>query len=147
MKNQKKIEHNYLEYNEQNLKIISDIIKQNLKSDLIPKKWKTKNFLNPTYGHCHNVAGCLYKIFGSKEISMYRGYDGEIYHWWVVDKAGKLIDLTSEQYTSIGKIPPYDKGEKSGLLGFEYKKRVMKLYERVMNEYESSNNNGPTLWK
>jgi len=40
----------YLDYNEENLKIISDIIKQNLKSDLIPKKWKTKShfylFLN-----------------------------------------------------------------------------------------------------
>ena len=62
---------------------------------------------------------------------MYRGFDGEIYHWWVQDIEGNIIDLTSDQYTSIGKVPPYDKGEKSGMLGFDYKKRVIKLFERV----------------
>ena len=61
---------------------------------------------------------------------------GEIYHWWVQDKAGKIIDLTADQYYSKGRVPPYDKAEKAGLLGFEYKKRVLRLYERVMKEYE-----------
>jgi hypothetical protein len=136
----------YLEYNEKNLELFSKLIINNLTSDLIPKKWKDRNFHNPTFGHCHTASGCLYKVFGPKAVKMYRGFDEEIYHWWVVDHTGKLIDLTAEQYTSIGRIPPYDKGEKAGLLGFEYKKRVLKLYERVMKEYESSNNNGPTLW-
>jgi len=136
----------YLDYNEKNLKIISDIIKQNLKSDLIPKKWKTKSHFYPMFGHCHNAAGCLYKVFGPDSLYMYRGFDGEIYHWWNIDNTGKLIDLTSEQYTNFGKTPPYDRGEKAGLLGFEYKKRVLKLYERVMKDYESSINNRPALW-
>lgn len=77
------------------------------------------------------MAGVLYKIFGSKQVKMYRGFDGEIYHWWVQDIEGNIIDLTSDQYTSIGKVPPYDKGEKAGMLGFDYKKRVIKLFERV----------------
>ena len=102
--------------------------------DLLPKKWITRNESNPAFGHCHNASGCLYKIFGSKQLSLYRGFDGEIYHWWVQDKSGKIIDLTSEQYTSVGKLPPYDKAEKSGLLGFDYKKRVLKLHDRVVNE-------------
>ena len=123
-----------LEYNEQNLQTVCEAIKRNLTPDLLPKKWITRNESNPTFGHCHNSAGCLYKIFGSKQLSMYRGFDGEIYHWWVQDKEGKIIDLTSEQYTSIGKVPPYDKAEKAGLLGFEYKKRVLKLHDRVVNE-------------
>ena len=123
-----------LEYNENNLQMVSDIIKDNLTSDLLPKKWVERNSTNITFGHCHNASGCLYKIFGSKQLSMYRGFDGEIYHWWVQDKSGKIIDLTLEQYTSIGKIPPYDKAEKSGLLGFDYKKRVIKLHDRVVNE-------------
>ena len=123
-----------LEYNEQNLQTVCEAIKRNLTPDLLPKKWITRNESNPTFGHCHNSAGCLYKIFGSKQLSLYRGFDGEIYHWWVQDKAGNIIDLTSEQYTSIGKLPPYDKAEKSGLLGFDYKKRVLKLYDRVVNE-------------
>jgi len=123
-----------LEYNEQNLQTVCEAIKRNLTPDLLPKKWITRNESNPTFGHCHNSAGCLYKIFGSKQLSLYRGFDGEIYHWWVQDKEGKMIDLTSEQYTSIGKVPPYDKAEKAGLLGFEYKKRVLKLHDRVVNE-------------
>ena len=123
-----------LEYNEQNLQTVCEAIKRNLTPDLLPKKWIIKNESNPAFGHCHNASGCLYKIFGSKQLSLYRGFDGEIYHWWVQDKAGKIIDLTSEQYTSIGKLPPYDKAEKSGLLGFDYKKRVLKLHDRVVNE-------------
>lgn len=123
-----------LKYNEENLEKITDIIKRNLTTDLLPKKWISKNQDNHMFGHCHNVAGCLYKIFGSKQLEMYRGFDGEIYHWWVQDKNGKIIDLTSEQYTSVGKLPPHDKAEKAGLLGFEYKKRVLKLYNRVTTE-------------
>ena len=126
-----------LEYNEHNLKLVSDIIMSSLTPDLLAKKWRERNSTNPTFGHCHNVAGCLYKIFGSKNVHMYRGFDGEIYHWWIVDKNGKRIDLTSEQYTSIGKVPPYDVGEKSGLLGFDYKKRVIILLERVTAQLEN----------
>lgn len=128
-----------LEYNEENLQKVADIIKRNLTIDLLPKKWIFRNKDNHTFGHCHNVAGCLYKIFGPKQLKMYRGFDGEIYHWWVQDKDGKIIDLTSEQYTSIGKLPPYDKAEKSGILGFEYKKRVYKLYDRVTIELYGKN--------
>ena len=123
-----------LEYNEQNLQTVCEIINRNLTPDLLPKKWIIRNESNPAFGHCHNASGCLYKIFGSKQLSLYRGFDGEIYHWWVQDKSGKIIDLTSEQYTSVGKLPPYDKAEKSGLLGFDYKKRVLKLHDRVVNE-------------
>jgi hypothetical protein len=65
---------------------------------------------------------------------MHRGFDGQIYHWWVVDKNGNIIDLTSEQYTSIGKLPPYEQGEKSGMLGFGYKTRVLVLLDKVTSE-------------
>lgn len=123
-----------LKYNEENLQLVSKIIKRNLTADLLPKKWLNRNQLTPTFGHCHNASGCLYKIFGSKIVNMYRGFDGEIYHWWVQDKTGRIIDLTAEQYTSLGRTPPYDKAEKAGLLGFDYKKRVDELYHRVTIE-------------
>ncbi len=123
-----------LEYNDENLKKVTELILKNLSSDLLPRSWLDKNEVNLTFGHCHNSAGCLYKIFGSKAVNMYRGFDGEIYHWWVQDKAGKIIDLTADQYYSKGRVPPYDKAEKAGLLGFEYKKRVNELYRRVTIE-------------
>lgn len=136
-----------LNYNEENLSKVSRIIKKNLTYDLLPKKWVFRNLTNPTFGHCHNAAGCLYKIFGPKNLHMYRALDDEgIWHWWNIDRDGLLIDLTSEQYTSVGRTPPYAEGSKAGMLGFDYKKRVLRLYDRVITEYESSTNNRPTLW-
>lgn len=130
-----------INYNQENLQVITQIIKNNLYPDLLPKKWIERNRTNPTFGHCHNVAGCLYKVFGKDAVKMYRALDDEgIYHWWVKDLNGNIIDLTADQYYSTNRTPPYDKGEKAGLLGFEYKKRVLKLYERVMNEYNSKPN-------
>lgn len=126
-----------LEYNDENLDLVSKLIRKNLTPDLIAKKWQQRNSNNPTFGHCHTASGCLYKIFGPKALHMHRGFDGEIYHWWVVDRNGKIIDLTSEQYTSIGKVPPYENGEKSGMLGFDYRKRVFKLLDKVTSELEN----------
>ena len=123
-----------LEYNNENLKIVSELIRKTLTPDLIAKKWRERNSRNPTFGHCHTAAGCLYKLFGPKAMHMHRGFDGEIYHWWVVDKNGNIIDLTSEQYTSIGTVPPYEQGEKSGMLGFGYKTRVLVLLDKVTSE-------------
>jgi hypothetical protein len=124
-----------MEYNKDNFELVKNTILKHLTPDLLPKKWLVRNSTNPMFGHCHTASGCLYKIFGSKFIKMYRGLDDEgIYHWWVVDCDGNRIDLTEDQYYSVNRVPPYDVGEKSGMLGFEYKKRVLKLYERVMNE-------------
>ncbi len=127
-----------MEYNEQNLKIVSDMIMKNLTTDLLPKKWITRNASNPTFGHCHTASACLQKIFGSKNIKLYRGHDGEIYHWWAVDKDGVRIDLTADQYYSIGKKPPYDVGEKSSMLGFAYRTRTMTLLDKVTNDLISN---------
>jgi len=101
---------------------------------LLPKKWLERNKTNPTFGHCHTVSGVLYKIFGPKNVKMYRGFDGEIYHWWVLDLNGNIIDLTADQYFSVEGVPPYNVGEKAGLLGFDYRKRVDILLERVKSK-------------
>jgi hypothetical protein len=127
-----------MEYNEQNLKIVSDMIMKNLTTDLLPKKWIARNASNPTFGHCHTASACLQKIFGSKNIKLYRGHDGEIYHWWAVDKDGMRIDLTADQYYSVGKKPPYDVGEKSSMLGFAYRTRTMTLLDKVTNDLISN---------
>ena len=136
-----------VDYTPENLQKISGIIKKNLTYDLLPRKWFIRNAANPMFGHCHNAAGCLYKIFGHKNMHMYRALDDEgIYHWWCIDKENKIIDLTSAQYTDFGRNPPYAEGKKANILGFEYRKRVMTLFNRVMNDYEDSNNYGSTLW-
>ena len=106
-----------MDYNEQNLKLVSSVIRNNLTPDLLPKKWVQRNQSNPTFGHCHTASACLQKVFGSKMIRLWRGLDDEgIWHWWAVDVNGNLIDITSEQYTSVGRIPPYNVGMKASML-------------------------------
>lgn len=127
-----------MNYTEENLNRVIESIRCNLTIDLLPKKMQERNISggsNGTYGHCHTAAGVIYKIFGPKNVHMHRALDDEnLYHWWIVDKNGKIIDPTSEQYTILGRIAPYDKGEKAGLLGFDYKKRVLTLLDRVKND-------------
>jgi hypothetical protein len=124
-----------MEYNETNLNLVSDIIIQNLTPDLLPKKWMKRNSINPMFGHCHTASACLQKVFGSKNIKLYRAIDDEdIWHWWAVDKEGKLIDLTAGQYHSVGRIPPYKTGEKTSMLGFGYRTRVLHLLDKVSNQ-------------
>ena len=124
-----------MEYNEKNLNLVSGIIMKHLTPDLLPKKWIERNKTNPTFGHCHTASACLQKIFGTKNLKLYHGLDEEgIWHWWVIDLNQKLIDLTSDQYYSLNKIPPYNVGKKASMLGFEYRKRVLRLLDKVKEE-------------
>lgn len=122
-------------YNEENLNRVVQAILDNLTPDLLPKYMREKNLNGGRgigYGHCHNAAGVLYKIFGYKNLHMYRALDFEgIYHWWVVDKNGQIIDPTADQYLLIGQVPPYLQGAKASLLGFAYRDRVNTLLQRV----------------
>lgn len=124
-----------MEYNEENLQKVINAIKSSLTVDLLPLNMRKRNVTgrnNHTFGHCHTTAGVIYKIFGPKNVHMWRGLDDEnIYHWWILDKNGKIIDPTADQYTALGKVPPYSRGEKAGMLGFGYKKRVGILLSRV----------------
>ena len=44
---------------------------------------------------------------------------------------GKILDLTSEQYTSVGKIPPYKYGRRGAFLTKNPSKRSLKLMEKI----------------
>jgi len=132
-----------MEYNEENLKIVSDIILKHLTPDLLPKKWIETNKSNPMFGHCHTASACLQKVFGGKNIKLYRALDQwDVWHWWCVDKNGKLIDLTVDQYLSIGREPPHKDGNKASMLGFEYRVRTLKLLDLVTNELSSNGTPG-----
>jgi len=73
---------------------------------------------------------------------MYRAYDEKtskqlnenFYHWWIVTKDNEIIDLTSSQYSENDVQKLHRLGKKSNLLGFDYKKRVQTLYDRVIKE-------------
>lgn len=122
-------------YNEHNLNLICELILQNLTADLLPKKFREENKTNTTFGHCHTASACLQRNFSSKQLKLYRAIDSrDIWHWWCVDNDNNIIDLTKEQYTSLGKLPPYEDGEKSYRLGFAYRERMNELFDRVNKE-------------
>ena len=121
-----------ISYDKENLDKVSKLIIDNLTPDLVAVKFRERNFIEPLFGHCYAASACLQKIFGSKNIKLHHAKDDEdIWHWWTVDKDGEIIDLTVNQFYNMGRTPPYDKGKKSGQLGWGYRTRVKKLLERV----------------
>lgn len=63
---------------------------------------------------------------------MYRALDKNgIYHWWVQDRDGNIIDPTATQYSERAVKQLYKHGVKAGILGFVYKQRVNALLDRV----------------
>lgn len=121
-----------MEYTSENLEIVSKLILANLSTDLLTRTWIERNKKNSVAGHCHNASGCLYKIFGCDAVKMYRGLDSSgDYHWWVVDRDGQIIDLTSSQYNKSELTKIYKSGEKMGLLGFGYRRKVLTLLDRI----------------
>ena len=127
------------EYNTDNLNLACKLIVENLTPDLLPKKWVERNKTNPMFGHCHTASACLQRLFGTKNIKLYRGLDEEgIWHWWVITKEGKKIDLTADQYYSQGRVPPYVSGTRASMLGFDYRKRAYKLMELVKEKMLSN---------
>jgi hypothetical protein len=129
-----------IEYNKDNLSAVIDIIKDNLTQDLLVKKYRTRNLTNPMFGHCHTASACLQRVFGTKFLKLYRALDDEgIWHWWCVDINNTLIDITVDQYLSVGRVPPHDGGQKASMLGFGYRTRVLTLYDRVINDMTIKN--------
>jgi len=122
-----------MEYNIDNLNKVSKVIVDNLTPDLLPKKWVERNKDNPMFGHCHTASACLQKVFGTKELKLNRALDDEgIWHWWCVDNNNNIIDITAEQYYKEGRTPPHASGEKASMLGFDYRKRVFTLLDKVL---------------
>ena len=130
-----------------NINRVKKSILRNLTPDLLPKKWYEINETNPTFGHCHNATGVFYLIFGSENVHMYRAHDDSLklvdepmYHWFILNRhTNEIIDITSEQYSLHPQIlrKLYRNKEKAGLLGFNYKKRVHTLLERVKSKIEN----------
>jgi hypothetical protein len=132
----------FLEFNKRNLNRVSKSILKHLTPDLLPRKYHETNKKNRFYGHCHNASGCLYMFFRSQNMRMYRAYDEKtskqlnenFYHWWIVDKNNQIIDLTASQYSQSHVKKLYKIGEKGNILGFNYKKRVKKLFNKVYSD-------------
>jgi len=110
-------------------------IRDNLTTDLLTKKYREENATNPMYGHCYHATQAMFYFLDTDTLVPYRAKDwrGED-HWWLTDKEnGFILDVTSDQYYTIGKEPPHDKGKPAKWYGFKGRvhKRTMVLMQRV----------------
>jgi len=142
-------EPRYMKFTKSNLALVSKTIKKHLTSDLLPKKYRKQNQLSPTFGHCHHANGLLWRIF-QQDLDLFHVEDthltnkygrGSFWHWYCKRKDnGVVIDLTSEQYDDYGQNylnDLYNQGiKKNATLGFDYKKRILKLQELVQAELD-----------
>ena len=140
-------EPKFIEFNKHNLALVSKTIKKHLTPDLLPKKYRKQNEISPTFGHCHHANGLLWRIF-RQNLDLYQVEDlhltnkygrDSFWHWYCKRKDnGVVIDLTSEQYDDYGQNyldNLYSQGiKKNATLGFDYKKRILKLQELVQAE-------------
>jgi len=142
-------EPRYMKFTKSNLALVSKTIKKHLTPDLLPKKYRKQNEISPTFGHCHHANGLLWRIF-QQDLDLFHVEDthlidkygrGSFWHWYCKRKDnGVVIDLTSEQYDDYGQNylnDLYNQGiKKNATLGFDYKKRLLKLQERVQADLD-----------
>jgi hypothetical protein len=108
-------------------------IKDALSPDLLKKQYRQQNIGNPMFGHCYVATEALFHILKDARYVPMRGRDDAgIVHWWLTDKTtGEILDPTSEQYTSKGLTPPYDKGKGGGFLTREPSRRCLTLMQKL----------------
>lgn len=114
-----------------------EAIRKNLTDDLLKPEYKENDRRHPMFGHCFVATEALYHLTG-KKYGIYCGKDDEgITHWWLQDALGQRYDPTADQYTDLGKQPPYHNGKKSGFM-LTYNKgepsnRCKVLLERILS--------------
>ena len=142
-------ETRYMKFTKSNLALVSKTIKKHLTPDLLPMKYRKQNEISPTFGHCHHANGLLWRIF-RQDLDLFQVEDSHLtnkygrnsfYHWFCKRKDnGVVIDLTSEQYADYGQNyldDLYSQGiKKNATLGFDYKKRLLKLQELVQADLD-----------
>ena len=140
-------EPRYMKFTKSNLALVSKTIKKHLTPDLLPMKYRKQNEISPSFGHCHHANGLLWRIF-RQNLDLYQVEDlhltnkygrSSFWHWYCKRKDNGVVrDLTSEQYDDYGQNylnELYSQGiKKNATLGFDYKKRLLKLQELVQAE-------------
>jgi hypothetical protein len=124
---------------EDELSELIDRIKDKLTPDLLKPQYREQNANNPMFGHCYVATEAFYHLTKDDHpgrFSIYHGKDDEgIVHWWLHDnKNTKLVDITADQYYSIGKTPPYEKSRRGSFLTNDPSKRAVIVMKRVRKD-------------
>jgi hypothetical protein len=118
--------------------IISSV-QRSLTPDLLRPEYRGRNATNPMFGHCYVATEAFYHLTKEEcpgRFSIYHGKDDDgIVHWWLHDNYEiRIVDLTADQYLSLNRKPPYEKGRAGFFLTKNPSKRAVIVMEKVMNE-------------
>jgi hypothetical protein len=108
-----------------------------LSPDLLKKEYHSENAINPMFGHCYVATEALYYLLNDPV--RYRPAR-DIVHWWLVDLyENRIWDATKDQYLSVGKVPPYQNGKRSGFLTNFPSKRCKIVLNRLTSHQNHAN--------
>ena len=113
--------------------IIEKILKNLTPDLLLEKRFVDENKHNPLYGHCFHASQALWLMTGM----IYKPYFGARdwrggTHWWLKTEKG-ILDITADQYYSLGYAPPYEHGRPST---WRIAKRTIRLLNRISGFWE-----------
>ncbi len=120
------------------VELLKQKIQDALTPDLLTKKYRKINETNPLYGHCYHATQAMYYLLDCDTLISYSGKDwrGED-HWWLTNSEdGYIIDVTADQYYSIGEKPPHDVGKPTKWYGWKGRvhKRTMVLMQKIQSD-------------
>ena len=112
-------------------------LKECLTPDLLTPKYRKENESNPMYGHCYHTTQAMYYLLDTDTLDIMSAIDwrGDK-HWWLRDReTNNDIDMTADQYYSIGKEPPHEDGKISKWYGWKGRVhgRTLTLIERILD--------------
>jgi len=115
------------------------LIQKSLTPDLLKRRFREGNAINPLFGHCYHSAETLFHLIREfrlpEKFLAYRpcrGVDGNnIPHWWLQNDRGEILDPTAGQYTSKGLNPPYGSGRFRSFLTKEPSKNTKTIIKCV----------------
>ena len=115
-----------LEYNQysypDDLEMVIKSIQDNLELKFCPPRFREGNLGNAMFGHCYHSSQALYYFFKDANLkAMSAPCEVAGSHWWCKDIDENIIDITSNQYFSVGTKPPYDKGKKTSWYGWKHR--------------------------
>ena len=116
--------------------VIESIV-SNLTPEMVTKKYREENAINPMFGHCYHSSQALFYLMDTDVLEQRTAIDyHDCSHWWLVDKTTeKIYDITADQYYSVDQLPPYP-GKKKPWYGWKQRphQRTLDLMVLVLGD-------------
>jgi hypothetical protein len=112
-------------------------VREALTPDLLKSEYANGD--RPFAGHCYVASEAYWHLSGGPDSGLAPTQirmSPTVVHWWLVDRAGNVIDLTAEQFD--GSVP-YEKGRGCGFQTVAPSKRAEVVIARVLGGH-------PELW-